>query len=1156
MSAAQKYVPLIVLLLSGAWHPVVSAASAAAQPGVTHPTESSRNETVFRSIKNQLEVLLRESRPAYWPEPGQRDSTVKGRAALSGLLSKLDSEGASLSYLVHAEYYLTSMPPADDFSHVLWRFLSHVEWVERTRPKGPIFDKLVRLAKQIPANDLNLYECRFTFVAHHLHHGRAREALAILQELEKDDQLPVEFSPMLVFRTGLAREGLGDWQHAAEAYALLTEDSNHTDTPAGLSASIRLLFLHLRDRRFKEAKSVLDGLSQANTHTLAQLPGGGQLAAMLVSKQLGELDRVWQAADRWRPLFDSLLEELGFPEVADSGAVPLPVIENRDAFLRRLDTLAESPDPEGFAEGLRTAAAAACWDPASFNNFIRTVLFGTPAIAPRHTAHIRNFVIDACSHFRFGRPQDRYATALYQCLALLQTEKDREALEVAEKECKAMAQAPEDPLGQTLLRLWAAAVRRTDGDVTAAGRALENLLESSIRVTDRLATVDALARLYRHIGEPEAEEGLLQRELAKPLYKGNREALDKLAERYKQSKRLSEEGRRLTRTTARWIQNKAPRWIRFARPFSIEEMANRELIELIENPTPTFSFLEGAKLRLLASKDSSLPVDERVRAFQGAIETIAASAQDLDFLQKLCGELAADTSLTTLQRTYFAWLAIANAAYADHKPIIRKLLVSPLLDNPGVVIADAMAGVEHLLLCNRMDKESLQLTVERLSEGEVRAFDLLVIDVLVTRLLDLGAIEEMRHIQAAVPRWQITEEAGRNRVEISLDMGQKIKRCQRRIERNRRLGDITLTIFPEIGSERPDFFHRIEPNAGVPNWLTDAQVRELLLYKIRQGLHHNWSYTTWLELSEQIPHPTPDEMLDRKFAIIAELLASLDKDDVERAGVISDLAGLFDIDSPPERERVKRLIAPYGSDARTAPASAFAVAAYSALCELRDGQDVDWEAVFSGIEHPGLVTYRLRHQLEKGIKAQDNTLLVETLSEVQTIENLSDSVLLPLVCEAHEIVEGVIPSELGLQLKRVRDMLLVYATATGDVSALYQTLHATRILGDIRTLPNGWFEEFSQRCRRARQLIMSEAHLAEQLEDWSRLGKLSEQGITEYPTYYDFYRFHGLAMAEQGKTERAIRSLQTYCRFSKNELEYPAALALLEKLEADTSQGD
>ena len=344
----------------------------------------------------------------------------------------------------------------------------------------------------------------------------------------------------------------------------------------------------------------------------------------------------------------------------------------------------------------------------------------------------------------------------------------------------------------------------------------------------------------------------------------------------------------------------------------------------------------------------------------------------------------------------------------------------------------------------------------------------------------------------------------------------------------------------------------MEIGKATPHWLTDAQAVELLIYQIRHGLHHDWSYEIWLEVCSQIPHPTPDAQLDRKFTIVSELLASLSKDDTARSIIISDLGSLFDIDSPLEREGVIALISPYEKDPENAPASAFAAALYDIMARLRDGEKVNIDARLEGIEHSAKELYKLRHKLEAEILSQNKKGLEALLASLDE-STMSQSTILPYILQAHEILGKEISPKLQALLKKVRDSLLVFSVATGDVGAVYQTLNATKILGDARTLPEKWFEEFSNRCRRTRQVMMAKAYLSEQLEDWKTLEVVSEQGITDYPTYYDFYRFHGITMAKKGDLSRALQSLKTYCRYSKNELDYPAAKALLVEIEAASS---
>ncbi|MFT3784133.1 MAG: hypothetical protein QM790_19165 [Nibricoccus sp.] len=52
----------------------------------------------------------------------------------------------------------------------------------------------------------------------------------------------------------------------------------------------------------------------------------------------------------------------------------------------------------------------------------------------------------------------------------------------------------------------------------------------------------------------------------------------------------------------------------------------------------------------------------------------------------------------------------------------------------------------------------------------------------------------------------------------------------------------------------------------------------------------------------------------------------------------------------------------------------------------------------------------------------------------------------------------------------------------------------------------------------------------------------------EYPAHYHYFYHRGLALHKLGRDREAIAPLTTYIKYSKDELEYPEAVELLETL--------
>ena len=1121
---------------------LVAAGPLAAQDSPAKAKPSANPRVLQPELKK---IFEKDSLPDYWKTLEGIDTSLKGRKAFQRGLRVMDEEEDTRSYLPHAANYLTKMPPADDFSHVLWRLLSHVEWAERSVGDDGIFPALAKVAARLPHDDEHYFESRFTTATYHQHRGETELASAILDELGNDDHLPAAFSPTLLHRRGLALEAEGK---IAEAVELHSENAD-LESPSGISSAVRTVFLHLGEGHRGKAREILTSLSDLEEDSLLSAPGGFQIARMLELEALGELAPMWAYQKEWRTKFEKIFALISPSHPDFDGNQPAPVIAQEADFLALLDALADAPDADGYAEALWLAAEAARWDIRSLNNLSRSLLFNASAVVPTKATDIRTFVAELSS-CRFGETSERHSSALFQTLALLQLGKDKQAAEIAERDTNSGRPVPKDVAGQALLRLWATAVRRIDGEVEGPGRALEELLDSKVAVHDRLSTVDSLVRIYQQIGEPGEEENLLKRELNKPSYKEDPNALQGLLDRYKTSTEAGRESRALAQASALWIREEAPAWLEFARPTTIEDLSAKEIAELVESPFPTYSFLEGAKLRLLAARDSGLPAETRSAAFQSAIETIINVRNDFSLLQETYARLAQNPRFPEPQRRYFAWLALANAAYSDHKPTIRELLNSSLFEESNGRLDDAMEAIKALLNCNRMDPESILKTVDQLAEAPVGNFDLLAIDTLTQRLLALGDLEGAQSVLKGIRGWEMSPDIAQGRVKMGIEILGMISGFEGRAERNEQLGDIALELFPEAGMERPEFFHRLSPGDVPPNWLSDSEARDFLVHQIRQGLHHNWQFDAWLALCDQIPHPTPAADLDHKFAIIEALLESLSKDDGARAGVVGDLASLFDIDSPEERNRVLALIRPLAKDkSKKSAATRFSVGLYEISAKLRDGEVLDIPAEFESLKHPSKRFFEVHNQLEQAIKLDRKDDLREILAGLAENE-LADPSLLTLIHHARTVLGEEPGSTLEENLRKNRDSYLVHAAATGEPSAVYRVISATKALGDVRHLPEGWYEQFTTHCRRHRQLVMTGAYLAELEEDWPKLEQLGAEGIEHFPTYYDFYRFHGMALAERGENAGAIKALETYCKYSRNELQYPEAQALLDRLKA------
>ena len=67
-------------------------------------------------------------------------------------------------------------------------------------------------------------------------------------------------------------------------------------------------------------------------------------------------------------------------------------------------------------------------------------------------------------------------------------------------------------------------------------------------------------------------------------------------------------------------------------------------------------------------------------------------------------------------------------------------------------------------------------------------------------------------------------------------------------------------------------------------------------------------------------------------------------------------------------------------------------------------------------------------------------------------------------------------------------------------------------------------------------------------QDWPRLLQLAESTLALQPTNYRYYWYKGLALARLGRKSEAKEALAIYTKYSRDEIEYPEAQALLDEL--------
>jgi len=118
-----------------------------------------------------------------------------------------------------------------------------------------------------------------------------------------------------------------------------------------------------------------------------------------------------------------------------------------------------------------------------------------------------------------------------------------------------------------------------------------------------------------------------------------------------------------------------------------------------------------------------------------------------------------------------------------------------------------------------------------------------------------------------------------------------------------------------------------------------------------------------------------------------------------------------------------------------------------------------------------------------------------------------------------------------------------------DGSDIQIALHLAEKLGDPALLPVAWVRDLQQDLIDPFLRQVVSIYDASLRKDWAAMEKTGREMNQDSPTHYHFYWMHGLASAKLGHREEAIKALKVYVHYSKDEAEYPEAVALLASLE-------
>jgi len=174
--------------------------------------------------------------------------------------------------------------------------------------------------------------------------------------------------------------------------------------------------------------------------------------------------------------------------------------------------------------------------------------------------------------------------------------------------------------------------------------------------------------------------------------------------------------------------------------------------------------------------------------------------------------------------------------------------------------------------------------------------------------------------------------------------------------------------------------------------------------------------------------------------------------------------------------------------------------------------------------------------------------MVERMLELIDAENSTRGMFLKLVIESLKLLGRDTELEIVKRMaaKKVYDNVLS-AWAAPDFPTMENALFFARLLDQPELIPDGWFASLRPEIKRNWMGALLDYQHARLHRQWKKVIEATDRVLAWEPHFYHLYWERGVAFRELGKLKKSQEALAVYTQFSKDEIEYPRALALMKK---------
>lgn len=1034
---------------------------------------------------------------------------------------------------------LTRFEPGPWYGDSLWKAAAHALWWDQTlaaKEPPPLLMLLLELCDSTPPLSEPHTHARLIRARVLSRRAQLEEAAVILRGLLAETGLEGSFHLDAVDAMAANAVARGKPEEALDAWRVAKKYSDYPSVPTKF---LKAVLLGLETGNEKAAFEFLAALRGCEEAVIAKSEAAENISAFLeLASDEKAMRGWWQRSAQWWPKWLDL-EQQHLPK--HGVAIPIvPVINNLESFGESMGSADSSGDRDAALESLRILAHAARWQPHAAVELV--ALAGSDVKAVDQI--IRPFrevtlAIHAAGGFLTKAQADR--VAVWAAVAHLDGGTPEKAIAIAKPVFE--KNGTQDRDGAIMLRLWGRAAALSGKDLPAATVALEKHVASDLPPDERLRHVNVLGALYQKQNLRDKEMALLKRELENPLHKDAGDAISNLRQRYEMLLEGGGSGDGPALAVKAWLAAHKPAWFDHVRPFDLQdEQAANPDEAMAPGNDKSLGYLGAVKLCCLVAADPGQPEDRRDTAVNLLGYYSPVVATDMAQYKAWLDALKNEKSLPRSNRAHAVWLAVRKSYFSDRLTPLRHALAEPVLDHLRSDLQPELAAIRRYAKVDVGDLDAANALAAELVKGTLDYIAIESLERCIRRLAEGGQFEQARKHYKAMASARYDEDTGRRKAARQLAVLKIINSAQKLHHAHLALRDWFLAsplAKPSRSQAVPEPFHL--------EWDIDLPADEMLqLYRqwIAAGAWPRGDLSFWMDVADAIPRD------EKQVATALSLLAlALEKapDDESRAGLIERGTRIVDTDDPPTLEALEKVIMPWRGR-KDSPACQDALRLFDLKTRLRAGKSVDHFATLRAME-----SSRQRSSGQAVVLAALNSRGdkdgVRKLVEMIDADSLLRGGIVEEAYHAYRLLGMNDEAELALdQIRRIIDERVQDGWL---MPHKFEAMGAARLaiaIGDPQAVPQPFSDHMDASLRDPSGRLAFQASCAMVRGQWEAAARVAGEGIKLFPTNYDFHQVLGLASAQLGRKDEAVRALEIFVKYEHNTRDATSAKTLLDTL--------